>query len=163
MENNLEITTKQGFDIMRIISKLGMKEALIDGIMAMDLYTQKEQQEYRKLREFISSKYDNYKEMSDEEKTDASNEMLLDHSEIQEELTKCNAEKNKVGAGLMYDFLERMPQAEKEIYKAIASIYNLKVKDVEEDGLDKTVERIKEIATSKTFKNFFNLAMKLKK
>lgn len=163
MENNLIITTKQGFEIMRILGKLGMKEELVNGITKLTREKQNEQQLYRKLRGLILEKYDNYEDMSDEEKTNASNEILLKHTDLQEQLIECNEIENKIGAGLMYDFITRMPQAEKEIYKAIATIYSLSVKEVENEELDITIDRVKKIAMSKTFQTFFRLATNLSK
>ena len=71
-----------------------------------------------------------------------------------------NREMGKIGVDIMYDFMTRLPQAEKEVYKCLAGIYGKTAKEIESQELDETIEQIKKVGQSKTVMGLLKLAIR---
>ncbi|MDU7364294.1 hypothetical protein [Clostridium sp.] len=156
--NELTITTGEGFEIERIINKLGMKENVVNFINVYIKNEQLKQKETLKLQALIIEKVggkDNYINLSDEEKAKISDEVLGEHEDIYNALLEIQSSTAKLGVDLMYDFVCKMPNAEKEIYKTLGKIFNKQMKEIENQPLGETVTQIKEIVKSKTFNDLF--------
>ncbi|WP_195954414.1 hypothetical protein [Clostridium tertium] len=154
--NELIITTAEGFEIIRIINKMGMKDNLISLIDVSTNNAQRNQNETLKLQSLIIEKVggkENYLNLSDEEKAQISDEVLIDHEEIRSNLIDIKSSTMKLGADLLFDFISKMPLAEKEINRTIAKIFNKQVKEIENQSLEETISMLKKIVKSKTFNN----------
>ena len=156
----MEINTMQGFNIIKILNKLGLKDKIVEVIDQVTELNARQQEEYKKLSILMVAKNENYRELDDKEQSKLSAEVLAENPEVSEALSKVDREEKKIGASLLMDFIERLPQAEEEVYRCLGSIYGIKEEEVKLKGLDWTVNAIKEIATSETFQAFFNLATK---
>lgn len=161
--NELIITTSEAFEVIRIINKLNMKDSLMKAIESFTRLQQQREQEFRKLQELMIKEIggrEEYLNLSEEDKTAISNKVLVENSNIQECVVEIDANQSKIGMDILYDFIIKIPMAEKEVYKCLAKIFNEPVKEVEVQPLDKTIDMIKKIATSETLMGFFKLATK---
>ncbi|MDC4241823.1 hypothetical protein NE398_16935 [Clostridium tertium] len=159
--NELVITTSEAFDIIRIINKLNMKDSLIKTIENYTKLQQKREQEFRKLQELIIKETggsEEYLNLSEEEKVLISDKLLSKNNDIQETILDIDSNQNKIGMDILYDFISKIPIAEKEVYKCLAKIFNKPIKEVEIQELDETINMIKEIAKSQTLMLFFKSA-----
>lgn len=161
--NELIITTSEAFEVIRIINKLNMKDSLVKAMVELTRLQQQREQEFRKLQELMIKEIggrEEYLNLSEEDKTAISNKVLVENSNIQECVVEIDANQSKTGMDILYDFIIKIPMAEKEVYKCLAKIFNKPVKEVEVQTLDKTIDMIKKIATSETLMGFFKLATK---
>lgn len=159
----LIITTTEAFDVIRIINKLNMKDSLMKAIESFTRLQQQREQEFRKLQELMIKEIggrEEYLNLNEEDKTAISNKVLVENSNIQECLVEIDANQSKIGMDILYDFIIKMPLAEKEVCKCLSKIFNKPIKEVETKGADETYNMLREIATSKTLMGFFKLATK---
>lgn len=154
----MEINTKQAFKIIKVIKKINIKEE-IKNIATNSSKIQEEQSKvYAKLAELMKEKYDNYEEMSDEEKTIASNEILTKNTDLLEKISELKNQETEQGMDLVFSILEKIDVAEKEIYSCLAEIFNKTEKEIATQEIDITITQIKQIIESKSFSSFFKLA-----
>ena len=159
MENELVISTKEGFMLINVIRKMNIKDKLIACIGEL-LTNQKEKEKaFLELRVKIIEKYNNYNDMTDKEKEDASNDILSKNTELAKKIGDLVEEENKIGVEILFLVIENIPNAEKDVYKTLGAIYSLNDEEVKEQPLDVTMEQIKGIIKSKTFNTFFKLAI----
>lgn len=158
-ENELVISTKEGFMLINVIRKMNIKDKLIACIGEL-LTNQKEKEKaFLELRVKIIEKYNNYNDMTDKEKEDASNDILSKNTELAKKIGDLVEEENKIGVEILFLVIENIPNAEKDVYKTLGAIYSLNDEEVKEQPLDVTMEQIKGIIKSKTFNTFFKLAI----
>lgn len=158
-ENELVISTKEGFMLINVIRKMNIKDKLIACIGEL-LTNQKEKEKaFLELRVKIIEKYNNYNDMTDKEKEDASNDILSKNTELAKKIGDLVEEENKIGVEILFLVVENIPNAEKDVYKTLGAIYSLNDEEVKEQPLDVTMEQIKGIIKSKTFNTFFKLAI----
>lgn len=159
-ENELVISTKEGFMLINVIRKMNIKDKLIACIGEL-LTNQKEKEKaFLELRVKIIEKYNNYNDMTDKEKEDASNDILSKNTELAKKIGDLVEEENKIGVEILFLVVENIPNAEKDVYKTLGAIYSLNDEEVKEQPLDVTMEQIKGIIKSKTFNTFFKLAIR---
>ena len=160
MENELVISTKEGFMLINVIRKMNIKDKLIACIGEL-LTNQKEKEKaFLELRVKIIEKYNNYNDMTDKEKEDASNDILSKNTELAKKIGDLVEEENKIGVEILFLVIENIPNAEKDVYKTLGAIYSLNDEEVKGQPLDVTMEQIKGIIKSKTFNTFFKLAIR---
>lgn len=156
--NELIINTSEAMMVLRVINKLSMKDSIVKVIGEFTKIQQETEQKYRKLRELIINECggnEEYSILTDEDKESVSNKILLQDNGIQLKLVELEEKQNKIGADILYDFISKLPMAEKEVYKAIATIFNKSVKEVETQELNNTINMIKEIVKCKSLLSFF--------
>lgn len=158
--SNLIITTSNGFEIIRILNKLGMVDEIVDTFTEISTIEQSRQREFVKIRTEFAKEGASDAELTEQEKAILVEKIALEHPEIQETLNELTARQSKIMGSLLMNGLMRLPQAEKEIYKVLASIYNITEKEVQGKGLDWVADAVKEIVASQTFQTFFKLATK---
>lgn len=159
-ENELVISTKEGFMLINVIRKMNIKDKLIACIGEL-LTNQKEKEKaFLELRVKIIEKYNNYNDMTDKEKEDASNDILSKNTELAKKIGDLVEEENKIGVEILFLVIENIPNAEKDVYKTLGAIYSLNDEEVKGQPLDVTMEQIKGIIKSKTFNTFFKLAIR---
>lgn len=159
--NNLIITTSNGFEIIRILNKLGMVDEIIDVIGEVQEIEKDKQKSYLEVRSLMMEQDPGYDKANETERL----EMISKYEgpEVKEALNtlaNLNKTSTKISTKLMLDAIMRLPQAEKEIYKVLASIFGIPEKEVQSNGLDWLVGAFKQIASSSTFQSFFKLAIK---
>lgn len=167
IENNeVKIITSEVMEVLRIIDKLGMKNNISEAIETSITLNNKKENKLVELRRLIINEVglEEYNQLSEDKKKNITEKILFENKEFKEEFEKvnieCNKGLNKVGVDIIYDFVTRLPQAEKEVYKCLAKIYDKTPKEIEEQELGETIEQIKRIAQSPTVMGFFNLAIK---
>lgn len=62
------ITTTQGFEIVRIINKLGIQDELLEAILEIHESNNKLQRAYAKLKKIILLEHENYDDLTEEDK-----------------------------------------------------------------------------------------------
>lgn len=144
------ITTAEGFEIIRIINKLGMKDIIVDTITDYFNLENSKKVKYIELNKLALEKNENYTELEKQEKENVINNVFLENKELQLEISRIDSESKKLLLDLMYTFVERFPQAEKEIYKVLSKICNKIAKEIELDGVDGALEMIFQIKNSPT-------------
>lgn len=154
------ITTEQGFQLVRVIKKLGIKDELVNAMKEFTTLNKEKENTLFKLSGIMRNDYSNYDEMNDLEKEKASIETLNKNSDLAKKLSDIEGSINEIGTNLLFTVIENIPLAEKEIYKVLGDIFNKDVKDIKDQDLEDTINMIKEVATSKTFMYFFKLATK---
>lgn len=158
--SNIVITTSNGFDIIRILNKLGMVEEIVSTFTEVSTIEQSRQREYVKIRNEFAKEGASDAELTEQEKVTLVEKIALEHPEIQETLNELTARQSKITGSLLMNGLMRLPQAEKEVDKVLASIYGITEKEVQNKGLDWMIDAVKEIVASQTFQTFFKLATK---
>lgn len=155
------ITTETGFNIIKILNKLGMVTEITDTFSKLGELEQKKTLAYSKLRTLIEeASGTDYDSVPKEDVEKLSQSLLAKNPEVQKEILECNSESSQLMSQLMITGVMRLPQAEKEVYKTLANIYGITEKEASQKGLDWTINAVKEIASSETFQTFFNLAIK---
>lgn len=167
IENNeVKITTGEGMEVLRIVSKLGLKEDISNAIETYITLNNRKESKFTDLRRLIINEVslEEYNNLSEDEKKEITEKIFIENKDFKEEFEKvnieCNREIGKIGVDIMYDFITRLPQAEKEVYKCLAKIYGKTSKEIESQQLDETIKQIKKVAQSKTVMGFFKLAIK---
>lgn len=164
--NELIITTPEAMEVIRIIKKINMKDDISNAISKFSDLNAKKENKLNELRELIIKNigFETYESLSKLEKEEASSQILNENAEFKIDLEKTalevNRETTNLGMDLIYNFVMRIPDAEKEIYRCLSKIFNKPIKEVEIQELDITIEQIKQISQSKTLMSFFNLATK---
>lgn len=164
--NELIITTPEAMEVIRIIKKINMKDDISNAISKFSDLNAKKENKLNELRELIIKNigFETYESLSELEKEEASSQILNENAEFKIDLEKTalevNRETTNLGMDLIYNFVMRIPDAEKEIYRCLSKIFNKPIKEVEIQELDITIEQIKQISQSKTLMSFFNLATK---
>lgn len=166
--NELIITTPEAMEVIRIIKKINMKDEIANAMSKFSDLNAKKENKLNDLRELIvkSIGYKNYETLNELEKEETTQQILNENIEFKLDFEKTvvhvNREIDGMGMELIYNFIMRIPDAEKEIYKCLAKIFNKSIKEIEIQELDITVEQIKQISQSKTLLKLFSLAAKLK-
>lgn len=162
--NELIITTPEAMEVIRIIKKINMKDEIANAMSKFSDLNAKKENKLNDLRELIIKNigFETYESLSELEKEEASSQILNENAEFKIDLEKTalevNRETTNLGMDLIYNFVMRIPDAEKEIYRCLSKIFNKPIKEVEIQELDITIEQIKQISQSKTLMSFFNLA-----
>lgn len=156
-DKQVVITTNEGFEIIRIITKMGMKNTLIEMIAKNMKLDAVKNSETIKIRDEIIKRVggkDHYNDLSEEEKNYLTQEILSDKSnKISETLLDVNTQLSTLYLDIAFEFVSKIPTAEKEFYKTLAKIFNKEVKEVEKQSIEETMDMLKQIANSSTFKN----------
>ena len=159
----LIITTVDAFEVIRIINKLNMKDSIANAIEDFVRLDNQKKSNTLELRKILIEKMggnENYLEINDDEKQKNTEMALLENPSLKENMIRVNSDMSKLGMELIYEFIVKLPMAEKEIYKCLAKIFNKQVKEVENQELDVMFEQIKLIVRSRSVLGFFNLATK---
>lgn len=160
----LIITTPEAMEVIRIIKKINMKDAISNAIKQFSNLNAKKENKLTELRALIIKTvgFETYENLSEIDKEEETKQILNQNQQFKMELEKTMIEVNReitsLGMELIYDFVMRIPDAEKEIYKCLSKIFNKPLKEVENQEVDITIEQVKDIAQSKTLMSFFNLA-----
>lgn len=149
----MKITIKNSFDILKIINKLGLKDKIIEFTNTKNNIGEDVKVEYRKLRQAILDKYEDYDNYGDDKKNKINAEVLAENKDIQDNLNKLTKAQNEELMDLVFVFVERIPQAEKEVYQLIANIKNITVKEASEMEITDLIEIFKELIESDTINN----------
>lgn len=162
----LIITTPEAMEIIRIIKKINMKDAISNTIKQFSNLNAKKDNKLTELRELIIKDigFEVYEALTETDKEETTQQILNKNPQFKIDferiMVEVNREITRLGMELLYDFIMRIPDAEKEIYKCLSKIFNKPLKEVEKQEIDITIEQIKEISQSKTLMSFFNLATK---
>ncbi|WP_040194293.1 hypothetical protein [Clostridium culturomicium] len=164
--NELIITTPEAMEVIRIIKKINMKDDISNAISKFSDLNAKKENKLNELRELIIKNigFETYESLSELEKEGVTHQILNENIEFKSEFEKTMVQVNRdisgMGMELIYNFAMRIPDAEKEIYKALAKIFNKPIKYFETQEFDVAVEQIKQISQSKTLLKLFSLATK---
>lgn len=148
-KSNIKIYGKSIFKIITIINKLGLKDFLGKIINEYSEIEKKNRvAKVKIIKELDKRKLEN---------TPENLAIVLDNNKS---LAKEYAENNKKSAEILQDLiftiLERLPQAENDIYVLLAEIYNKDPKAIaEETEIDEIVEMIENIIRAEGFSKVF--------
>ena len=153
-KSNIKIYGKSIFKIITIINKLGLKDFLGKIINEYSEIEKKNRvAKVKIIKELDKRKLKN---------TPENLAVVLDNNKS---LAKEYAENNKKSAEILQDLiftiLERLPQAENDIYVLLAEIYNKDPKTIaEETEIDEIVEMIENIIRAEGFSKVFTRIFK---
>lgn len=156
--NEVKISTDEGFEIIKVITKMGMKQTIVDAMKNIMKLEERKNKETIKLRTEMIKKVgnDRYRELTEEEKVLLSDEVLAEeNNKIGENLTNVNSETAALYLDLIFEFVSKIPNAKKELYKTLSEIFEKDVKEIEKQAVEETIEMLKQIANSSTFKSLF--------
>ena len=154
----MNLNTKQGMQLIRIIKKMEIQDELTNTIDEIFENQQKEENAYKKLSNLIVLEYPNYNELEEEERKKISKEFLDKNEELSKKISEVQSNNAKLGVNLIFKLVEAIPKAEKEVYKVLSEIYDKDIKEIETQSLEETIEQIKGILQCDSFKYFFSLA-----
>lgn len=161
-KGDFTINTKQGLEVMRIINKLGVKEDILSAINDMSKIKIKQQGVYQKITGNIEKELgpQEFEKVREEEKIGIYIIKEYEkHPELKERMDNFENEGQKIMLNIIYTVLiERMGEIEKDLYKLLGEVYNLKPKDIEVQDFDKTIEQVYKIVTCNTMQKLFTLA-----
>lgn len=171
---NLEvnINTKQTFEVINVINKLGLKEQVKDamfGTVEMNSVKKtlliKEEKYKALIMDLIETKmdYEEYEKLEQDEKNKILNEVLTnDAIKMGNELNQIINELNELakigGFDLFYTAIfERLYGNQEVVFKALANIYSVKAKEIEKQDPDVTFLMVKKIWECKQLKNLMKV------
>lgn len=100
--------------------------------------------------------YNEYKELENKHSYELyNNKTILDELLDDEEYKQLEELQNECGMEFIFDIVESLPSAEKEFYKAAASIFDTTVKDIEDRNVLEVIGDIVNIFKSESFLGFF--------
>lgn len=139
------LNTNDCFELIKIISKMGIKRDLIDIIKKVIVANSKLQNTQRKLLEIAEKKYkgDNKKAVEN-------------NVELGELYYNLEAELNSYLVEVVFLVVEGMPRAEKEVKGIVAKVNNITIEEVESMEADVFLTKVKEIVSNETFQRFFS-------
>lgn len=149
------INTAEGFEIIRLVNKMGIKQNLINMVNKATEVEQLRQENLKKLQKLIIEEVgglEEYSNLLEEDKTKITNGLLIKHEEISNELVRIESDLNSSAIDLFYEFISKISVAEKEFYKILGKIINRSPKDLEIQELNETIEELREIIKCETFK-----------
>lgn len=140
------ITTKQAFGLLGLINKMNLRKKLIDMIKGNTRIENKKQNILSKL----------YKDIENEEITnELTIKLFSENIEVYEEYKALEEEQQEIGMCFIFDIVESLPNAEKEFYKTVGTIFDKSAKEVEEMDVVDVIRDIIEIFKSESFLGFF--------
>ena len=142
------INTKQAFSLLNLINKMDLRKKLIDMIKQQTKTENKKQMILTKLYSTV------------EQGTDVTNELVIElfsqNIELHEEYKLLEEQQQETGMEFLFDIVEALPKAEKEFYKAAASIFDTTQKEIEEKNVVEVIQDIIDIFKSESFMGFFS-------
>lgn len=161
-EKQVTIDTKQGFEAMRIINKLGVKEQILDVIDVIKNAERKQGDLYQEVIGYITDELGAEKVDELREEENGLGVYILEqykkHPDIKDQMDSLESKKEKLLLDVIFTIaVERLAQSEKQIYKFLADVYGMKEKDIEKQDFNKTVGLIIGIVKCETFQKLFTL------
>ncbi|MDU1053442.1 hypothetical protein [Clostridium baratii] len=171
-EIEIHLNTMQGLELINVINKLGLKEKLKTLVLGQGesgdkkIAYMKMQNEYmNKVIELIETKMSKkeYDELSLDEQTKVLNEVMTDEvAEMGNKLNIMADEVNTIAANEGFDLfytaiIEKFYGNKDIILKALSSIYDVKVKELEKQNLVATGLMIKKIINSPDIQEFIKV------
>lgn len=171
-ETEVHLNTMQGLELINVINKLGLKDRLKTLVLGQGesgnkkINYMKLQNEYmHKVIELIETKMPKvkYDELPQEEQSEILNEIMTDEvAEMGNRLNVILSEVNSLAANEGFDLfytaiIERFYGNKDVILKSLASIYDIKVKELEKQNLAATGLMIKKIIKSPDIQEFIKV------
>lgn len=171
-ETEVHLNTMQGLELINVINKLGLKDKLKTLVLGQGesgdkkIAYMKLQNEYmNKVIELIETKMSKkeYDELSVDEQTKVLNEVMTDEiAEMGNKLNIMADEVNTMAANEGFDLfytaiIERFYANKDVILKALSTVYDVKVKELEKQNLAATGLMIKKIIESPDIQEFIKV------
>lgn len=141
----MKILTSDCFEIMRIITKMGIKKDLINFIKALFKVNNNVEKIQTILIKIANEKFD-----GDIEKA------VSENIELAEKHEKAIEEQSGLAMEGVFLIVEHMPHAETDIKKIIARLNGVTLKEVEKYEADELINKIMEIVKSESLMRFFS-------
>ena len=146
------ITTQQALQLIKLLGAMNIKQNFVDMI--------KETSKLEKERTIVMKKLLK-KKPDDEEITDELVTKLFDENiELAKEYAEIQLKLEELGANLLLDFIFALGNNEEIFYKTMANIFGKKEKDIKNEDVTETVNKIIDIFKSPQFMGFFNVLKK---
>lgn len=172
--DNFEVTlnTKQGLELINVINKLGLKDQLKEFALGTGETGKKkrallirEQQYHQAVLSLVEQRMtkEEFDNLGEAEKNCFLKEILTeDVIKMSNELNKMQEELNELAGADAFDLfytavIERLYSNQDVIFKTLASIYYVKVKDLEKQKFVETALMIKKIIESPDIQNFIKV------
>ena len=150
----MKITSKQAFSLLRIIEKMELKKDLIDAMNEQMKLENKLQEAQKELRELAEEK--GIQDITEEQVK----ELFEEDQELKIRFSELQQDQRVKGLELLFLVLEKLPNAEKEVFTFLSKVYEIPVSEIEELEFDEVGIMIKNIILSESFQRFFTLILK---
>lgn len=154
------VTTSNAFEVLRIIKKIGIKNELMNSLKEISITNKKLESDNKKLLLLLIKENKDYLSLEETEKDKLNIKVLNENEELANEIGELQRRQEEIGLDLLSDFIFNIEKAEQDIYKLLAKIEHLSEEEVEERGIDWTVEKVKEIFLSENVQKLFTFATK---
>lgn len=144
----MELKSVDCFEMLRIINKMDVKKDIIDILVKITGLNKKLEKVQRGLLEIAEKENKTTKEVCSENV-----EMVLEFDKLEGQI-------QGLGMEIVFVIIENIPYAETEVYKLLARMNNIAVKDVKEWDAEKLINEVKEIIANESFKRFFTSIMR---
>lgn len=144
----MELKSVDCFEMLRIINKMDVKKDIIDILVKITGLNKKLEKVQRGLLEIAEKENKTTKEVCSENV-----EMVLEFDKLEGQI-------QGLGMEIVFVIIENIPYAEAEVYKLLARMNNITVKDVKEWDAEKLINEVKEIIANESFKRFFTSIMR---
>lgn len=144
----MELKSVDCFEMLRIINKMDVKKDIIDILVKITGLNKKLEKVQRGLLEIAEKENKTTKEVCSENV-----EMVLEFDKLEGQI-------QGLGMEIVFVIIENIPYAETEVYKLLARMNNITVKDVKEWDAEKLINEVKEIIANESFKRFFTSIMR---
>lgn len=148
-----KITTKKAIGLLRLINKMGIKDTLISFF--------KESARFEKQKQNVMLElYDKLEDKQIEITEDVTTQLFIENPDVYMKYKNLEEQEEISGMTILTEIVLAVPNAEKDFYKCASEIFDITVKEAEEQDVAETIKGIMDIFKSPTFMGFFQLAMK---
>jgi uncharacterized protein with von Willebrand factor type A (vWA) domain len=148
----MNIDLKQGMSLLKVVNKMGIKQDIISKLREISKVEMNSKKAYSELLKFVAE--------GEEVTNELTEKLLKEHLDIAEKLQNAREDQVSIILELVFTILEKIPSAETEFYKALATIYELKENEVKALDLGDVAEKLKEIIFSESFVKLFTLVQR---
>lgn len=150
----VKITTKKAFALLNLIKKLNLKDSILNTIKKGMKSEAKKQELYRELYSKTTE------EINDDNEQYLTTRLLNENKDIAEKISDIEDEQNEDGMSLIVEIIDKIPEGEREFYKAMSVVFEESTKVIEEKEIDEVISMIMSIFKSKSFQGLFSVMNK---
>lgn len=148
-----KITTKQAVSLLRLINKMQIKDTLISFF--------KESARFEKEKQNVMvNLYDKLEDKKIEITEELTTNLFIENPNFYKKYKDIEEKEEISGMAILTEIVLAVPNAEKDFYKCVSEIFNITMKEAEEQDIADTIKGIIYIFKSPTFMGFFQSVMK---
>lgn len=151
MEMELNLKGKHIFSVIRLVSKLKLKEDCIKLLKEYGAIETRYNNISAKLKIALGDKENNEENMTN---------LLLENEQLKNELANVQEDKKELMLDIVFLIIDKIANGEKEVISLLADLYGVKMKDIEELSPSELIKAIKDVVTNEEIQKAFSYISK---